>query len=339
MSFDLSIALDREELAAHIKRQIDIVSRETLAQKPRTHLGMSEVGERCKRKIWGKFRWLAFEEHDGKTLRLFRRGHEEEPKVIAWLEKVGMKLSRFNYTHSLWYHPESNSYIEIDINEKDHPPHFGMELVEVTGDIEHEKRALELGQRQNPPQRFIVSGVGGHYGGETDGKASFPEMEVKQEMLFECKTANDSNFKALRKKGIIKHYPKHYAQMSAYGAKYGIDYAIYAINNKNDDDIEIQILKLDHKYAKQLEQKAEKIIRADKVPAAISLDPAHNECKYCHLSGQCHGNELPVKNCRSCRMCEPWPDKQWYCHQWNLLVPKHEIPNGCEAWNPWRMNG
>ena len=84
------------ELASNIDNAIDELSVKTLSDKPRTHLGISEIGEDCKRKLWYKFRWVAFETFDGRMLRLFKRGHREEERFISYLEAIGCEVNRFD---------------------------------------------------------------------------------------------------------------------------------------------------------------------------------------------------------------------------------------------------
>lgn len=59
----------------------------------RWHLGASEIGHPCSRKIWYSFRWAIKVEHSGQQLRLFNRGHHEEPKFIHRLARIGINVS------------------------------------------------------------------------------------------------------------------------------------------------------------------------------------------------------------------------------------------------------
>lgn len=56
----------------------------------RPHLGASLIGRECRRAIWYSFRWAIEPEFDGRILRLFSRGHEEEIKIIKELRKSGV---------------------------------------------------------------------------------------------------------------------------------------------------------------------------------------------------------------------------------------------------------
>lgn len=61
-------------------------------QGPRLHLGASEIGHYCERWLWLKFRWAVFERFDGRMLRLFRRGQNEEDALAADMRAAGMDV-------------------------------------------------------------------------------------------------------------------------------------------------------------------------------------------------------------------------------------------------------
>lgn len=56
----------------------------------RTYLGMSSIGHGCRRFLWYQFRWAFREEFSSRQMRLFGRGHKEEPIIIAELAKIGI---------------------------------------------------------------------------------------------------------------------------------------------------------------------------------------------------------------------------------------------------------
>lgn len=58
----------------------------------RTHLGASIVGRDCARALWYSFRWASSVRHQGRILRLFNRGHLEEPRFVALLRMIGCKV-------------------------------------------------------------------------------------------------------------------------------------------------------------------------------------------------------------------------------------------------------
>ena len=63
---------------------------------PRTHLGASLIGRECARELWYSFRWVTAKKFDGRMLRLFNRGHLEEPRFVALLQMIGCTVYQFD---------------------------------------------------------------------------------------------------------------------------------------------------------------------------------------------------------------------------------------------------
>lgn len=84
---DLTNVIDT--LASRIDRAV-----EAKAEPPRTHFGVSGIGEPCERKAWLKFRWAVIESFDGRMLRLFSRGHREEASIVSYLRAAGLEIRR-----------------------------------------------------------------------------------------------------------------------------------------------------------------------------------------------------------------------------------------------------
>lgn len=63
-------------------------------EPPRGHLGASMLGHPCDRWLWLSFRWAVVEKFDGRLLRLFRRGHNEEATVVSDLRNAGIDVRR-----------------------------------------------------------------------------------------------------------------------------------------------------------------------------------------------------------------------------------------------------
>jgi hypothetical protein len=62
-------------------------------EKPRAHMGCSTLGHHCERWLWLSFRWAVVEKFQGRILRLFRRGFNEEATIISDLRAIGMSVS------------------------------------------------------------------------------------------------------------------------------------------------------------------------------------------------------------------------------------------------------
>lgn len=74
-----------------IKNLIDKAHASNIEQ-PRHHLGCSQIGHKCDRYLWYSFRWAFVEKFEGRMLRLFRRGRDEEKTVISDLRMIGVDV-------------------------------------------------------------------------------------------------------------------------------------------------------------------------------------------------------------------------------------------------------
>lgn len=75
-----------------IAQMIDQHWSETRNEPPRPHLGGSLIGTDCERALWYGFRWASLIKFEGRLLRLFERGHMEEPTIIKNLKAIGMTV-------------------------------------------------------------------------------------------------------------------------------------------------------------------------------------------------------------------------------------------------------
>jgi len=64
----------------------------TSTSELRPYLGASQIGHSCERYLWYSFRWCFSEELSERQLRLFSRGHREEPVIIEMLNRVGITV-------------------------------------------------------------------------------------------------------------------------------------------------------------------------------------------------------------------------------------------------------
>lgn len=64
-------------------------------EQPRPHLGASQMGEPCDRALWLSFRWAINPGFDGRLLKLFKRGHREEPFLIEDLKSIGLDIREY----------------------------------------------------------------------------------------------------------------------------------------------------------------------------------------------------------------------------------------------------
>lgn len=78
------------------KRIYKALEEKNAQETPRPHLGASIIGHDCDRFIWLSFRWAIANDFEGRILRLFRRGQEEESNVFRDLAAAGIEVKPFN---------------------------------------------------------------------------------------------------------------------------------------------------------------------------------------------------------------------------------------------------
>jgi len=250
---------------------------------------------------------------------------DEEPRTHLGISEIGKPCSRQIYYKFHWVAFEKHSGRMQRLFKRGH---------------REEKRFInylegmgcKVYQLDTNGKQFRVSGVMGHYGGSCDGVVITPWFE--NPFLLEMKTHNVKSFIHYLDKGLIKSKSQHYDQMNGYGYKMQLQYGIYFPENKNDDDIQVTVIKLDWQRGAELERKAEEIIIAKQPPTKISENPDYFECQYCAFKQVCHYGAELAKNCRSCRMSSPVENGEWFCSRYGENIPKSVISKGCDGWCP-----
>lgn len=87
---------DLSRIASRCRQDIDNYCLKLFAQEPREHLGASEIGEECQRRIWAGWRWLQQKQFAPKMLRLFDRGHNTEGRCSEFLRAAGFVVEDIN---------------------------------------------------------------------------------------------------------------------------------------------------------------------------------------------------------------------------------------------------
>ena len=298
MTPDLSNHITRRQIVARMQADLDAACRAIFNEDPRKHLGASVIGDDCQAKAWLAFRWVHFEEFDGRMLRLFNRGHEEEHRFVRWLKAMGWQVWDLD--------PNTGKQFRI----KGAKGHFG-------GSLDSIFRA--------PPHYGITEDMLGEF--KTHSEKSFDKLAGP---LLSRTTMQRDESKAL---GVIRSKPMHYRQMCSYGRAYGFKYAVYCAVNKNTDEIYFEIVPLDYNQADDLFRKAEAIVFARTMPPKIAQVKTFTDCKYCPFAEHCHESRMPSKNCRSCKLAVPVEGGQWLCEARGLTIPDEVIKVGCPSWS------
>lgn len=164
-------------------------------------------------------------------------------------------------------------------------------------------------------KQFTISSVEGHLGGSLDGVAiGIPDVPEEDEAaLTEFKTFAEKYFKKLVKEGLRATKPEHYVQMQLYMNQYGLKYGVYFAVNKNNDELHIEVIELDKRVASQYLERGKMIIMTHEPPPKVHNDPSWWKCKQCDYHSVCHGDDMPDKNCRTCRHSKPGDKAKWIC--------------------------
>lgn len=93
---NLSLPTDREKLEEMLAEDLDKFCQTYYEQGHRNHLGASEMGEECWRKLWYGFRWTKLDWHSGRMMRLFNVGHSAEPRFVEYLRGMGFEVKEFD---------------------------------------------------------------------------------------------------------------------------------------------------------------------------------------------------------------------------------------------------
>lgn len=270
---------------------------------------------------------------------------EVELEIKERLEKVMTIRSKTNYRNKITptiLGNECDRYVWLSLNWVTKPlghSDKSLRLFE-TGRIEEGRliKWLEMAgliiSTADPAtgEQWEVTALGGHFSGRVDGiiTRGMPKDQDGKYVL-ECKTHNQKSFEDLINKGVIKSKPSHYMQMQLYMYLLNIDKGLYAAKNKNDEQLHFEIIHLDVEYAKQVGDRAARLMASRVLPEPISKSPYFYLCKSfkCDFYDFCFGNVEINKNCRTCQNLFPKKEGIWECSRLNKKINKSAQEIGC----------
>jgi hypothetical protein len=274
----------------------------------RTHLGASLIGDDCARKLWYGFRWTTPAAHSDRLLRLFNRGHLEEPRFVAMLGAAGIKVYQYKA-------PGEQFKIQL------HGGHFGGSLDGVAEQIPDIDGPVLL--------EF-----------KTHNKDSFTKLAGRnwQARLADAATAPFDG------EGVRRSKFTHYVQMQMYMAAYQLQHGLYIAVCKDDDALYGEIIPTDAAISGAFASRAREIIFAQEPPARIKNDPTWWQCKFCDKAPVCYGKEAPARNCRTCVHSRPLnststsanPDN-WACAHHHITLLKQDQLLGCPQYEARKL--
>jgi hypothetical protein len=264
----------------------------------RSHLGASILGGECARHIWYSFRWATRKEHDGRTLRLFNRGHLEEPRFLAMLLMIGCEV---------WWQDEQGRQFRISWAD-DHAGGSGDGVGRGIPDLD--------------PATAAVCEF------KTHGEKSFIELAGK---LPEWRAYREHRVGPFPGQGVRIAKFEHFVQMQTYMRKMGLAAALYMAVCKNTDDLYAEVITLDAEFADQFIDRGEKLVWANEAPKRVSESPGFWKCRFCDDRPVCHLRAEPAVNCRTCISSAPGKAGTWHCRhpQHQILLSKELQQTGC----------
>lgn len=309
---------------------------------PRSHLGASMIGRKCLREVWYGYRWSWRVMFEGRVLRLFNRGHEEEPRFVRWLERVGATVETIDpeSLFELWYVTDcgDDAYHCVPIN-ADLDPAILANGFPVSTDPMHVARAAAQGVTVPDPRQHRFVGYLGHFGGSLDAIATgVPGLEpygfgLHSKLLVEFKTHGLKSFTKLVSEGMPKAKPEHFMQSQLYAHEFQCDGVLYMAVNKNDDALHIEVHPLDPATYNEALGRARYIVDSPVPPPRMPYaSPSNFDCKYCDYRLPCHFGVEWWRNCRSCVNSKPVDGGEWLCNLYGKTIPKEFIINGCGNW-------
>jgi hypothetical protein len=265
----------------------------------RSHLGASILGGECARHIWYSFRWATKQKYDGRTLRLFNRGHLEEPRFVAMLMMIGCEV---------WQFDENGKQFRISWAD-DHAGGSGDGVARGIPDLPKDTAAV---------CEF-----------KTHGEKSFIELAGK---LPEWRAWREHRVGQFPGQGVRIAKFEHFVQMQTYMRKMGLAAALYMAVCKNTDDLYAEVVHLDTDFADQFLDRGEKLVWMDTPPNKISESPGFFKCRFCDHRPVCHLKEAPDVNCRTCVHSKPGKGASWHCDLHRCIIDKATQQTGCQSY-------
>src|SRR5205823_6534586 len=93
----------------------------------REHLGASELGDVCARRLYYKFRWFRDVQHSGRLSRLFNRGQLEEARFVEWLRAIGFQVWNVDENGKQFHIARSNLHLGGSIDGVANLSSYGMD--------------------------------------------------------------------------------------------------------------------------------------------------------------------------------------------------------------------
>lgn len=186
-------------------------------------------------------------------------------------------------------------------------------------------------------KQFGFVDLDGHFRGHADGKIRGILQAPKTPHIWEHKSVNPDKFSKMEKlkyelgeKRALEAWDSTYhGQAQLYMHYAGFTRHYMTISTPGGRDTTSCRTDYDPAFAAELIARARRIIEATRPPARVSERPDWWQCRMCSFQGQCHGDQLPPRNCRTCAFASPAAEGAWFCGKWNDTIPQDAQHQGC----------
>jgi hypothetical protein len=128
--------------------------------------------------------------------------------------------------------------------------------------------------------------VDGKIAGHTDGVLmGLPESELPH--LFECKSANDKNYKLFQKDGVEKTNNKYYVQCQVYMQKLNLSKCLFVVLNKNTQELHFETIDYKKDVADVYLSRGKDIAEMENEPDRKYSSSKFFKCRFCNYNKEC----------------------------------------------------
>ncbi len=175
--------------------------------------------------------------------------------------------------------------------------------------------------------------VHGHVRGKVDGRLLGVPDAPKTEHLFEAKSSNGANWRALAKDKLQKAQPKHYVQVQLGMHALGLTRALYLNTNKDTEEIYGERVEYDFEFCARLLARAQRIVSAHEPPSRLCTKRDDFRGKFCKHAEVCWAEQWSRVTCRSCLHVTPelQGDGHWSCARFSKPLSIDEQRSACGA--------
>jgi hypothetical protein len=269
--------------------------RQREVEPPRFHLGASEIGEECERRLWMVFRWCVKTEFEGRMLRLLDTGKREETRLLAELEAIGVRIQLVADNPDLQHKVSafgghfggSMDAIATNIDPLDPEKPYILEFktVNASGFTKLGNKGVKEANKRHYIQMQIYMGISGIHQALYLSVCKDNDKIYEEVVEFDHKVFDEHMEKAKR----IVSSPTPPSPP-----------ANYTVPEPN-----------------------------------ATLKPRYKDCMYpfpCPALSMCYEGAKPIKNCRSCVFAKPVKAGEWLCNKHGTTLDKQRQLAACDEY-------